>query len=353
MTVARPLPRWPGRLLSRLLPDRPERATMVGDLHEEYSARPAGVRRTLAYAAACLALAAHYAPAVVRGRRRRTVFTFESLRLDCRHAVAGLRRARTYAAVTTATLTIGVGATATILSIVYGALLKPLPLPSPGSLARIGSVFPESASGSLSSMSVATFLDLQRATRRFAAMGAYNLQRSVLMTPGLTERVMGAQVTGGFLAMLGVRPTTGRLLSDADDTPAQPPVVVTSRRLAERLFGSPASALGRSVSNRISCRTSSLGWYLPKPTCPADLSSGCRIAGMLPRGQTAAATTSNRSGDCRLACRFAKDSRSSGPSTPASNERIRPRSAVEASASLPSRSGWREAPDRLPRCCSG
>ncbi len=53
---------------------------------------------------------------------------------DLRYAIRGLQRMRSVALVAIATLALGIGATTTMFSVVYGALLRPLPFTDPNRL---------------------------------------------------------------------------------------------------------------------------------------------------------------------------------------------------------------------------
>src|SRR5712691_9357896 len=53
---------------------------------------------------------------------------------DLRYAIRGLQRMRGVALVAIATLALGIGATTTMFSVVYGALLRPLPFTDPNRL---------------------------------------------------------------------------------------------------------------------------------------------------------------------------------------------------------------------------
>ena len=57
-------------------------------------------------------------------------------------ALRGLRRRPGFAAVTVATLALGIGATTTILSVVDGVMLRPLPFPEQDRLVAVGVTFP-------------------------------------------------------------------------------------------------------------------------------------------------------------------------------------------------------------------
>jgi predicted permease len=242
------LPRWPERLLARAVPDHERRVAILGDLREEYAQRPAGWRRSNAYALSCLWLSAQYGVTRLRRAPGRHSWSIESVRLDFAQAARSLTRSPGYLGACAASLTLGIAAATAIITIAYGALGRPLPFPKQDELLRFGSTFPASPPGSLSSMSPANFLDVARSARGFSAIGAYSLRRSVLITPALTERALGAVTTGNTLGLLGVAPIAGRLLGTDDDRPSSDPVVVIGESAWQRFFNRAPSAIGGTIT---------------------------------------------------------------------------------------------------------
>lgn len=251
MTRPRRLPAWPGRLLLRVLGNDARGRSMAGDVYQEYASQPAGVRRSARYALACLALAARFGP----DRWRKGPGTFRSagaglasgLRLDFRQALRSLAHAPGYWLGAVATLALGIGAAATIATIIYGAMLRPVPYPEAQQLVRFGDARVTDASRSLWSMSVADLRDYRRQTQVFSAMAALRWQRRVVSTDALSERLTGAVVTGNFFDVLGLAPRLGRWLTPDDDRPASVPAVVIGERTWQRQFGGRPDAIGRTV----------------------------------------------------------------------------------------------------------
>lgn len=245
-TTQRLLPIWPERLLRRVLPDDDGRETILGDLHEEHTAdgRVSSVRYTLA----CLRLTAEYALVRVASRFTLAGLSTESVWIDTRQSIAALRRSRTYTVTAVATLALGIATITTMATIVYGALLRPLPFRDPQQLVRIGTLFLESPGSSLSSMAPANLLDVARASVTLSDVGAYSFQRAVLSTDALTERALGATTTGNLLAELGVTPVAGRVLTPADGRTGAESVVVIGEKLWQRFFARDPAAVGQTIT---------------------------------------------------------------------------------------------------------
>ena len=90
-------------------------------------------------------------------------------------------------------------------------------------------------------------VEWRRQTDLFAALHGYATRPVFLQAEGQPEIVDVADVTPGLIDLLGVSPRWGRALSDAEERESSGEVVVVSEELARRRFGSPASAVGRTL----------------------------------------------------------------------------------------------------------
>lgn len=90
-------------------------------------------------------------------------------------------------------------------------------------------------------------VEWRRQTDLFAALHGYATRPVFLQAQGQPEIVDVADVTPGLIDLLGVPPRWGRALTDADAGEASGEVVVVGEALARRRFGSPASAVGRTL----------------------------------------------------------------------------------------------------------
>jgi putative ABC transport system permease protein len=229
------------RLLLRVVGRDVRGRSMAGDVREEYARRPAGLLNDARYALACLRLAMRYLPArLVHQTRRMT----DAGLLDLKQSARALRRSPTYWMGCTLTLALGIGATTTIGTIVYGALLRPLPFPHPERLVRFGDASLKNPVG-ISSVSIPNFLDLQRRARAFDVMAAYRSERAIVSGPEGSERLQGAFVTTSFFDVFELPPLAGRWF-EASDRPDGRTVII-SARARERLFAGRRDAVGRSV----------------------------------------------------------------------------------------------------------
>jgi len=169
---------------------------------------------------------------------------------DLIFALRQLRRQPGFTIVALLTLTIGVGATTAIFSVVNTVVLRPLPLPAPDRLV----VVYEDYRGRPGDVSAGNYTDLKAAAKSFESLTAvdyanFNLSREVSVSrPGAqADRVVGARVNASFFDVFGVTPALGRAFTAGEDEPGRDQVVVLSHRLWTRRFGSDPAVLGQDV----------------------------------------------------------------------------------------------------------
>ena len=246
-------PRWAYLLLRRSLPPGSAGETILGDLHEEYERRPAGFRRDARYVASALRLLLGYRLADVR-RRLGLGGACDAVAQDLRHAARSLLRQPGYLVTAVLTLMVGIGATTAAFSIIYGALLQPLPYRDPERLLRIYRWRMEFSPDSFNSMSAANFRDLRERARGFEGMAGYqhwwfNLSaaagENAAAPPPL--RVAGLRAEAALLPVLGLVPQLGRPLQNADAEPGAAPVVVIGDALWRSRFAADPTIVGRSI----------------------------------------------------------------------------------------------------------
>ena len=90
---------------------------------------------------------------------------------DCRYGFRQLRKSPGATAVMVFTLALGIGATTAIFSVVYGALLRPLPYHDS---TRIMAVFEVNSKGGWSHLADPNFDDFRDQNRSFQAVAKYN-----------------------------------------------------------------------------------------------------------------------------------------------------------------------------------
>jgi predicted permease len=71
--------------------------------------------------------------------------------------------------------------------------------------------------------------------------------RNLATEDGRIEPVRGAEVTSGAFRLMGTAPLLGRALTERDEQPSQPPVVVIGHTMWKTRFGSDPAVVGRTV----------------------------------------------------------------------------------------------------------
>src|SRR5918999_5114785 len=138
----------------------------------------------------------------------------DTLRYDLLQAFRTLRKSPGYAAITIATLALGIGANTAIFSVINGVLLKPLPYPAPDRLLFITSQFPGLGFDQFW-VSAPEFVEFRERNRSFQDVGAYRAGAVNVGTEDQPRRVNSAVVTSELMPVLGVPALRGRQFTRA------------------------------------------------------------------------------------------------------------------------------------------
>ncbi|MCX6599311.1 MAG: ABC transporter permease [Acidobacteria bacterium] len=168
---------------------------------------------------------------------------------DLIYAVRTLRRSPLFLLVAVASLALGIGANTAIFSILNQALLRQLPVERPQELvqldydgATMGMVLSDKA------WSFGMYQALRQQSKSLSGMMGHYLTPFSFSEGGVTERVRGDIVTGGYFQVLGIRALAGRLISmEEEKTPGAHPVVVLSHGFWQQRFGGNMDVLNRKV----------------------------------------------------------------------------------------------------------
>jgi len=169
----------------------------------------------------------------------------DTLFQDLRFGIRLLWKNPGFSGVAVLALALGIGANTAIFSVVNSVLLRPLPYAEPDRLFELREVkLPEHPDFPVTP---ATFLDWQNQSATFAQIGAYlptSLNVSGAANP---ERLRAAQLSAGFISMLGVNPAIGREFLPEEDQPGQNSVAIISHRLWQRQFAADPEVLSRTI----------------------------------------------------------------------------------------------------------
>ena len=173
------------------------------------------------------------------------------------HAVRSLRRRPAFVGITVFTLALGIGATTTILSVVDGVMLRPLPYPDADRLVALGVTFPgrewvegEPELQRLAGVSWLNFIEVRERARTLD--GVVGAERSSVLLPDRgdgPEIVPMARVTEGVFQLLGLEAARGRLFTPEEyEGPSGATPVVLSHATWRDRYGSDPEVVGRTLS---------------------------------------------------------------------------------------------------------
>jgi len=173
----------------------------------------------------------------------------ESLWRDVRIAIRGLGRSPGFAAVAVLTLALGIGATTTVFSVVYGVLYRPLPFPQADRLVQIVQLLDNGDGGThRGGLTFGQFFNLQEHATTLSAVGIFGPARRTITDTPIPARLNGAGVLPGLFEGVGAQPLRGRVLRPADNEPGAEPVVVLSYRTWRTHFGGREDIVGTRIT---------------------------------------------------------------------------------------------------------
>jgi putative ABC transport system permease protein len=162
---------------------------------------------------------------------------------DFRVAARGLLRSKGFAAAGILTLALGIGATTTIFSVVYGVLLRPLPYRDADRLVVIQGEKAYSTGPRIMNFSAPEFEPFASAITAFSSVASSGTTSLAFRSESGVQSVYTATVSGAYFSTLGTQPLLGRVIGDESE-----PVVVISERLWQRLFARAPDIVGRSIA---------------------------------------------------------------------------------------------------------
>lgn len=167
---------------------------------------------------------------------------------DIRFASRSLARAPGLTGLVVMTLALGIGMTATPLSMVDALIFRPYPVPDPDAVVSLVSTSPD---GALEDFSYREYLDIKDHAKSYGGVIASGPLRpvGVNIAVGETPRVKGGMVvSGNFFRVLGVEPEIGRgFRDDEDQVPGRDAVTVLGSAFWKNAFAGDPAVVGRTV----------------------------------------------------------------------------------------------------------
>jgi predicted permease len=183
-----------------------------------------------------------------------------------RSALRHLTGAPGFTAIAVLSLTLGIGPTTAIVSLIDEVLLRSLPVARPEELVLLrvqhgvrgrmshagegqGGIDPATGREVGTPLSLAIFEQLRTTPAPVASVFASaSFSRVSVIAEGVPEPTISAQyVSGDYYAGVGVAPAAGRLIGREDDRASSTPVAVLSHRYWLRRFDGRPDAIGRTI----------------------------------------------------------------------------------------------------------
>jgi hypothetical protein len=163
----------------------------------------------------------------------------DQLRQDIAYALRRLARSPGFAAVTALTLTLGIGATTAVFSVVDGILFRPLPYPEPDELVAVWSDWSRRGGPADEWPNFPNLWELREQSTQLESLGiVIGGGRTLTGIDGPAEALAGTAVSHDmFERVLRVEAELGRVFGPEDDTPGAPGTVILSHALWTRAFG--------------------------------------------------------------------------------------------------------------------
>jgi putative ABC transport system permease protein len=171
-----------------------------------------------------------------------------TLQQDFRYGLRMLRKSRGFTAVAVVTLALAIGADTAIFSVLYPALLRPLPYSQPDRVVTLGENRPQLPCCSYTS-SYPDYLDWKRAAKSFQSLAGFADDSFILTGNGDPKTIYSAMATPNFFSTLGVKPLLGRDFLEGEERydGYGPAVAMLSFSLWQRDFAGDPQVIGRTL----------------------------------------------------------------------------------------------------------
>ncbi len=159
-----------------------------------------------------------------------------------------LAKSRGFTAAAAIMLALAIGANTAIFSVLYPALLRPLPYKQPDRLVTLGENRPQLPCCSYAS-SYPDYQDWKRAAKSFESLAGFFDDSFILTGNGDPKTIFSVMVTPDFFSTLGVRPLLGRDFVAGEDLPegSGPTVAIISYGFWRSEFSADPHVIGRTI----------------------------------------------------------------------------------------------------------
>ncbi len=181
-------------------------------------------------------------------RSNRAGAWLDVLAQDVRFGIRVLIKNPGFTLVAVLALALGIGANTAMFSIVNSVLLRPLPYAQPERLVKLWTRFTNiGLPDDQNWISAPEFRDITELNKSLSDLAAFTNVNFNITTSGTANRVLGAQVSPGFFAILGVNAERGRVFAKEEGEKGHDTVLLLSHGLWERRFGADPGITGKQI----------------------------------------------------------------------------------------------------------
>lgn len=195
-----------------------------------------------------------------RAREAWGVTALTDLGGDVRYALRQLVGSPAYSLVAIITLALGIGGTVALSSVVYGLMLRPLPMPAEERLVVWWSDY---------NWRGEEFDHVRGVARAYEGLAAFSNDGYTLRTDAGSSIVAATVASAELFEVLDVPPLLGRTFRSGEDRPGAEPVVVLGHPLWTQEFGADPGIVGRRIDLGGTLHTvigvMPEGFYFPTP----------------------------------------------------------------------------------------
>jgi hypothetical protein len=166
---------------------------------------------------------------------------FDVFRRDVQYGLRSLRNNPGFVWMAIVALGIGMGANLTIFGFANALLMRPVPAPNPDEVIRV-------YHNRWANVPYSAYVQYRDRNQTTSGLAAFENLPVNLRADAQPELVWAMKVTGNYFDVLQIKAAHGRTISESDDRPGAPGVVMLSDAFWRRRFGGDSSVLGRTVS---------------------------------------------------------------------------------------------------------
>ena len=166
---------------------------------------------------------------------------------DVRYGIRSLLKSPGLTLVATLALTLGIGLTTTMFSIVYGALMKGLPYPDGDRIMIIQRANPARGITRQSALPIQDYFDYKAQQHSFGDLATITSGTIYVSGEEKAERFDGSWITANTFDIVGVRPMLGRNFRTGEDSPSGEKVAILAYSTWRERYSGDANIIGKHI----------------------------------------------------------------------------------------------------------